>query len=74
MDQVGLSKAKDLFAYVSNANTIEMKKIDRVAEKVLKTTGVRVRPINMKDFQTRCGARLGSLQTRRGSATGDSSR
>jgi hypothetical protein len=51
MDQVGLTKAKDLFAYVSNANTIEMKKIDRVAEKVLKTTGVRVRPINMKNFQ-----------------------
>jgi hypothetical protein len=28
-----------------------MKKIDRVADKVLKTTGVRVRPINMKDFE-----------------------
>ena len=51
MEQVGLSKAKDLYAYLSNANTIEMKKIDRVAEKALKTTGVRVRPINMKDFQ-----------------------
>jgi GNAT superfamily N-acetyltransferase len=51
MDQAGLSKAKDLFAYLSNANTIEMKKIDRVAEKALKTTGVRVRPIDMKNFQ-----------------------
>jgi GNAT superfamily N-acetyltransferase len=51
MEKVGLSKAKDLYAYLSNANTIEMKKIDRVANKVLKTTGVRVRPINMKDFQ-----------------------
>jgi hypothetical protein len=51
MEQVGLTKAKDLLGYLSNANTIEMKKIDRVAEKVLKTTGVRVRPINMKDFQ-----------------------
>ena len=51
MDQIGLSKAMDLYAYLSNANTIEMKKIDRVAEKALKTTGVRVRPINMKDFQ-----------------------
>jgi GNAT superfamily N-acetyltransferase len=51
MDQVGLSKAKDLYAYLSNANTIEMKKIDRVAHKVLKTTGVRVRPIDMKNFQ-----------------------
>ena len=51
LEQVGLPKSKDLFAYLSNANTIEMKKIDRVADKVLKTTGVRVRPINMKDFQ-----------------------
>jgi len=50
MDQVGLRKAKDLLAYLSNANTIDMKKIGRVADKVLATNGVRVRPINMKDF------------------------
>lgn len=50
MDQAGMRKSKDLLAYLSDANTIEMKKIDRVADKVLKTTGVRVRPINMKDF------------------------
>jgi GNAT superfamily N-acetyltransferase len=49
---VGLRKAKDLLAYVHNANTIETKKIDRVADKVLKTTNVRVRPINMKDFNS----------------------
>jgi GNAT superfamily N-acetyltransferase len=51
MDRVGLKKAKDLYAYLSNANTIDMKKIGRVAEKVFKTGGVRVRPINMKDFK-----------------------
>jgi GNAT superfamily N-acetyltransferase len=51
MEQVGLTKAKDLLAYLSNANTISMKKIERVADKVLATNGVRVRPINMKDFQ-----------------------
>jgi len=50
MHSIGLRKSKDLYAYLSNANTIEMKKIDRVADKVLKTTGVKVRPINMKDF------------------------
>jgi hypothetical protein len=55
MNQAGLHKAKDLYAYLSNANTIEMKKIDRVADKVLKTTGVRVRPINMKDFEAEVG-------------------
>ena len=39
-----------------------MKKIERVADKVLATNGVRVRPINMKDFEARCGARLGGLR------------
>ena len=50
MDQVGLRKAKDLLAYLSNANTIETRKIERVAERALATNGVRVRPINMKRF------------------------
>ena len=51
LEEAGLTKAKDLLAYLSNANTISMKKIERVADKVLATNGVRVRPINMKDFQ-----------------------
>jgi GNAT superfamily N-acetyltransferase len=50
MEQVGLHKAKDLYAWLSNANAIEMKKIGRVAGKVLGKSGVTVRPINMKDF------------------------
>jgi hypothetical protein len=50
MEQVGLRKAKDLLAYLSNANTIDMKKIGRVADKVLATNGVLVRPINMKNY------------------------
>jgi GNAT superfamily N-acetyltransferase len=66
MRQVGLRKAKDLFAYLSNANRIEMKKIDRVAGKVLKTTGVTVRPINMKDFD----AEVGRVWEVYGAATG----
>ncbi len=66
LQQVGLRKAKDLFAYLSNANRIEMKKIDRVAEKVLKTTGVTVRPINMKDFD----AEVGRVWEVYGAATG----
>lgn len=51
MQQSGLAKAKDLYAYVSNPNTIGTKKIERVADKALATNGVTVRPINMKDFQ-----------------------
>ena len=50
LEQVGLRKVKDLFAYLSNANTIDMKKINRVAGRVQATKGVRVRPINMRDF------------------------
>ena len=42
MDKVGLTKAKDLYAYLGNANTIDLKKIGRIADKVLATSGVRV--------------------------------
>ena len=55
MEEAGLTKAKDLLAYLSNANTISMKKIGRVADKALATNGVRVRPINMKDYQADVG-------------------
>lgn len=50
MDQVGLRKAKDLYAYISNANTIDIDKIYRVADKALNGAGVTVRPIDMKKF------------------------
>jgi GNAT superfamily N-acetyltransferase len=51
MEGIGLTKAMDLYAYLSNANSIDMRKIDRVASKATATKGVRIRPINMKDFQ-----------------------
>ena len=41
---------RSLFAYLSNSQKIELKKIGRIADRVLATSGVRVRPINMKDF------------------------
>jgi len=55
METVGLVKAKDLLAYRSNANTIDIERIQRIAEKVLAKHGVRVRPINMKDFDAEVG-------------------
>ena len=55
MNQVGLAKAKDLLAYVSHADTITTKKIERVADRALSTNGVKVRPINMKDFENEVG-------------------
>jgi GNAT superfamily N-acetyltransferase len=50
MERAGLRKAKDLYAYLSNTTIVETKKIDRVADKALKTPGLRIRPINMKDY------------------------
>jgi GNAT superfamily N-acetyltransferase len=50
MDGVGLRKAKDLLAYTCPVATIKMDKIERLSQRVLKKNGVRVRPINMKDF------------------------
>ena len=50
MDRLGLRKAKDLLAYLSAPDLVELAKIQRAARRVLAKTGVRVRPINMKDF------------------------
>lgn len=50
-ETAGLRKVKDLLAYTSHAQKIEMNKIERVAERALKQNGVTVRPINMKDFK-----------------------
>ncbi len=50
MDQVGLRKAKDLYAYLSNPSIVETRKIERVADRALAANGVRVRPIDMKNF------------------------
>jgi GNAT superfamily N-acetyltransferase len=49
LEQAGLRKSKDLWAWLSNANVIDMKKIGRVADKVL-GHGVTVRPIDTKNF------------------------
>jgi GNAT superfamily N-acetyltransferase len=51
MEKTGLRKAKDLYAYLSNAQTIETGKIDRVADRVLASTQVRVRQIDLKHYQ-----------------------
>jgi GNAT superfamily N-acetyltransferase len=45
-----LHKCKDLWAWLSNANVIELKKIDRVADRATRSNGVTVRPIDMKKF------------------------
>jgi GNAT superfamily N-acetyltransferase len=55
MDKIGLAKAKDLLGYLSNANTIDIERIDRIATRVLARNDVTVRPINMKDFAAEVG-------------------
>ena len=50
MEAAGMEKAKDLLAYVSRPDVVSTRKIDRVADRVLATSGVHVRPINMKNF------------------------
>jgi hypothetical protein len=51
MDQLGLRKAKDLFAYSHDARNIDSPKINRIADRVVRNSGVTIRPINMKDFE-----------------------
>ncbi len=51
MEQAGLRKAKDLWAYVSKVSAVGAEKVDRVAGKVLDANCVRIRPIRMKAFQ-----------------------
>jgi len=50
LEQVGLHKVKDLWAWLSNANVIDLKKIGRIADKVLAKNAVTVRLIDMKNF------------------------
>jgi GNAT superfamily N-acetyltransferase len=50
MEQLGLRKAKDLFAYSHDARNIDSPKINRIADRVIRTSGVTIRPIDMKDF------------------------
>ena len=51
MDRVGLRKAKDMLAYISSSDKVQLEKIERAARRALAKTAVRVRPINMKDYQ-----------------------
>jgi GNAT superfamily N-acetyltransferase len=50
MEQAGLRKAKDLYAYGGMAPQIQLHKIERVANRALARHGVRIRPIDMKNF------------------------
>ena len=55
MEKAGLRKAKDLYAYIGNPKNVDMAKIERV-ERSLTTSGIRVRPIDMKKFDAEVAA------------------
>jgi len=44
-------KAKDLYAYLQNSATLETGKIERVGDRALASNGIRIRPIDTKNFQ-----------------------
>ncbi len=50
MERAGLRKAKDLYAYGGMAPQIKLDKIERVATRALARHCVRIRPIEMKNF------------------------
>lgn len=51
MEQAGLEKVKDLYAFENTPDGVDLEKIGRVADRALKRYGITVRPINLKDFQ-----------------------
>lgn len=51
LDGAGLRKAKDLYAYIENTDSAEMERIGRVAARSMKKHGIRIRPIDVKNFQ-----------------------
>ena len=50
MEKAGLTKAKDLLAYHAFVNEVGDGKIDRIARGIEQSDRVRIRPINLKDF------------------------
>jgi GNAT superfamily N-acetyltransferase len=50
LERAGLHKAKDLYAYMTSPSVVASKKVARVASRALKQNNVRVRSINMKNY------------------------
>ncbi|HSR08396.1 MAG TPA: hypothetical protein VLM42_14680, partial [Bryobacteraceae bacterium] len=50
LEQAGLRKAKDLYAYGGLAPQVDVRKIERVANKAMAKHDFRIRPIDVKNF------------------------
>ncbi len=55
MEQAGLQKVKDLYAFVNSADGVDLGKIGRVAGRALQRHSVTIRPIDLKDFDGEVG-------------------
>lgn len=51
LEAAGLRKSKDLYAYTISALNARDEKAERVAARALKSSGITIRPINMKNFE-----------------------
>jgi GNAT superfamily N-acetyltransferase len=51
IEKSGARKCKDMWAWLSNANVIDLHKIGRVADRALKSKGVTIRQVDMKNFE-----------------------
>lgn len=51
LERAGLSKAKDLLAYITTAAATAGHKAMRVAERAMRSSRVNIRPVNMKKYE-----------------------
>jgi GNAT superfamily N-acetyltransferase len=51
IEQTGLRRAKNLYAYYLNTEIVTLAKVERVADRVMRASDLRIRPMRMGDFQ-----------------------
>ncbi|MGB8657164.1 MAG: hypothetical protein WCE90_05200 [Candidatus Zixiibacteriota bacterium] len=51
VEKFGMVKAKDLYAYFSDKSSLPPDRVVKMAESIKKKENIRIRPINMKEFE-----------------------
>jgi GNAT superfamily N-acetyltransferase len=51
LESYGLNKAKDLYSYILSQDTVYSEKLERVNALVTRRYGLRIRPMNMREFK-----------------------
>lgn len=54
LEACGLQKAKDLLALYVDSGTIDLRRVDRIAEHLRKKTSATLRPIDLRSFDAEC--------------------